>query len=129
MNFGRPIGKIEYEDGYVKKSDIFNALEAVEKEEDCEYGDYGSVLSKSYTCEYGEVCDAIYLVEIEDVQPVVHAKWIPPKNDDGMSDPIEYQVRCSNCGFDLDPQTFWVELKKFGADKYCPNCGARCDGE
>jgi DNA-directed RNA polymerase subunit RPC12/RpoP len=44
-----------------------------------------------------------------------------------MSDPIYYQVRCSECGFDLDPQTFGEELKKYGADRFCPKCGAKMD--
>ena len=48
-----------------------------------------------------------------------------PVQDDGMSDPIYYQVRCSKCGFDLDPQTWHMELHKYGADKYCPKCGFR----
>lgn len=52
-------------------------------------------------------------------------KWIPPKYDDGTSDPIEYQVRCSVCGFDIDPQTYYMGLKRFGANKYCPKCGSR----
>lgn len=54
-------------------------------------------------------------------------KWIPPKHDDGMSDPIEYQVRCSVCGFDIDPQTYHMELKRFGANKYCPKCGTEME--
>ena len=49
--------------------------------------------------------------------------WIMPVQDDGMSDPIYYQVRCSKCGFDLDPQTWHMELHQYGADKYCPKCG------
>jgi len=56
-------------------------------------------------------------------------KWILPKRDDGMSDPIEYQVRCSVCGFDIDPQTYHMELKRFGANKYCPKCGAEMECE
>ena len=56
-------------------------------------------------------------------------QWIPPRWDDGMSDPIYYQVRCSECGFDLDPQTFGVELKKYGADRFCPKCGAKMGGQ
>ena len=67
--------------------------------------------------------------EIESLPPVTPAEkvghWIPPQCDDGMSDPIYYQVRCSECGFDLDPQTFGEELKKYGADRFCPNCGAK----
>lgn len=51
--------------------------------------------------------------------------WIMPQQDDGMSDPIYYQVRCSKCGFDLDPQTWHMELHQYDADKYCPNCGAK----
>lgn len=52
-------------------------------------------------------------------------RWIEPQQDDGMSDPIYYQVRCSECGFDLDPQTWHMELHQYGADKYCPKCGAK----
>lgn len=51
--------------------------------------------------------------------------WIDPQQDDGMSDPIYYQVRCSECNFDLDPQTWAQELHQYGADKYCPRCGCR----
>ena len=48
-----------------------------------------------------------------------------PVQDDGMSDPIFYQVRCSKCGFDLDPQIWHMELHQYGADKYCPKCGSK----
>ena len=51
--------------------------------------------------------------------------WIMPIQDDGMSDPIYYQVRCSECGFDLDPQTWHMELHQYSADKYCPKCGSK----
>jgi len=70
---------------------------------------------------------------IKDMPPVTPKQrtghWIPPQWDDGMSDPIYYQVRCSECGFDLDPQTFGEELKKYGADRFCPKCGAKMGGE
>ena len=51
--------------------------------------------------------------------------WVMPVQDDGMSDPIYYQVRCSECGFDLDPQTWHQELHQYDADKFCPSCGCR----
>ena len=51
--------------------------------------------------------------------------WIMPVQDDGMSDHIYYQVRCSKCGFDLDPQTWYEELHQYGADKFCPKCGEK----
>ena len=70
---------------------------------------------------------------IEDLPPVTPKQrtghWEMPQLDDGMSDPIYYQVRCSECGFDLDPQTWHMELHQYGADKYCPNCGAKMEGE
>ena len=65
---------------------------------------------------------------VEDLPSVSTEKighWIMPVQDDGMSDPIYYQVRCSECGFDLDPQTWHQELHQYGADKYCPKCGCR----
>ena len=70
---------------------------------------------------------------IEDLPPVTPKQrtghWEMPQLDDGMSDPIYYQVLCSECGFDLDPQTWHMELHQYGADKYCPNCGAKMEGE
>ena len=63
----------------------------------------------------------------EELHYIVHAHWIMPRNDDGMSDPVDYQVRCSKCGFGLDPQTWVQELQQYGADKYCPKCGAQMD--
>lgn len=82
--------------------------------------------------EWGEDYDAQQILgDIEDMpsvkpqEPTGH--WIMPQQDDGMSDPIYYQVRCSKCGFDLDPQTWHMELHQYDADKYCPNCGAKMD--
>ena len=67
-----------------------------------------------------------YIWELPSVTPKQKTgRWLMPQQDDGMSDPIYYQVRCSECGFDLDPQTWHMELHQYGADKYCPNCGAR----
>lgn len=76
--------------------------------------------------EYAEMaCDKFdeFVDSIPDAGKTGH--WIMPQQDDGMSDPIYYQVRCSECGFDLDPQTWYEELKQYGADKYCPKCGAK----
>lgn len=80
-----------------------------------------------------DVCPADVYHEIK-VLPSVTPQlktghWIMPVQDDGMSEPICYQVRCSECGFDLDPQTWHMELYQYGADKYCPNCGAKMESE
>ena len=68
-----------------------------------------------------DIVDA--LPSIEPIRPRGH--WIEPQQDDGMSDPIKYQVRCSNCGWDIDPQTWYEEM----AHNYCPNCGAEMRGD
>ena len=69
--------------------------------------------------------DVAFNMAIEALNQQKEGHWIMPVQDDGMSDPIYYQVRCSECGFDLDPQTWHMELHQYGADKYCPNCGAK----
>lgn len=61
--------------------------------------------------------------EQECVQPKM-GRWIMPQMDDGMSDPVVYQVRCSVCKWDVDPQIWYEEL----AHAFCPNCGAKLGG-
>ena len=47
-----------------------------------------------------------------DVQPVKHGRWV-------LDNPEQVLMHCSNCN--------WLNLSwKW---KYCPNCGARMDGE
>ena len=70
-----------------------------------------------------------YKEEITILEAENKGEWKMPIQDDGMSDPIYYQVRCSKCGFDLDPQTWHQELHQYGADNFCPNCGADMRGE
>ena len=80
-------------------------------------------------CERFNGCVPYSVLSSRDMLPSVSTEktghWIMPVQDDGMSDPIYYQVRCSECGFDLDPQTWHQELHQYGADKYCPKCGCR----
>ena len=72
-----------------------------------------------------ELADDIKLLNSSVTPQPKTGHWIQPQQDDGMSDPIYYQVRCSKCGFDLDPQTWHMELHQYDADKYCPRCGAK----
>lgn len=50
---------------------------------------------------------------IADVAPVVHGRWV----DNGI--PGSMLSGCSVCGFTCGAYSFF----------YCPNCGARMDGE
>lgn len=81
----------------------------------------------------GKPSFVVYYVRVITDLPSVSTKktgrWIMPVQDDGMSDPIYYQVRCSECGFDLDPQTWHQELHQYGADRYCPKCGTFLGGD
>ena len=56
-----------------------------------------------------------------EVEPVVHGRW--------MEVPYVYiglkRYECSNCYSDV----FWNDRIQHHKDKYCPNCGARMDGE
>ena len=61
------------------------------------------------SCELGIAFDVVDDFPTEDVQPVVHGKWIPD----------EYiYFNCSCCGC--------VGVR---TSAYCPDCGARMDGE
>ena len=64
-----------------------------------------------------DVLDSIPTV---DVQPVQHGKWIE------QEDPYINTYECSNCGrwFTLDYGT-----PKENNYSYCPNCGAKMEGE
>lgn len=50
-----------------------------------------------------------------DVAPVRHGRWMTASDEDG--------VVCSICGEDFC--TMVHDTERF---KFCPNCGARCDG-
>ena len=57
----------------------------------------------------------IRIVKNQDtVEPVKHGHWI------FVEDIVSY-IKCSECGDDI----CWVNTKR---PKYCPNCGARMDG-
>ena len=58
------------------------------------------------------VSEALKRVPVEDVVPVVHAKWIICS--DG------YYPYCANCKREPQGRTM---------TKFCPNCGAKMDGD
>lgn len=63
-----------------------------------------------------------------DVAPVVHGKWIGTwgdgyiEDEEGNPQIVYEEFECSNCGQEhlADGEPEW---------DYCPNCGARMDGE
>ena len=66
----------------------------------------------------GGICVSLANLEKADVVPVVHAYWIPQKENYGFK---EVLMRCSVCGYLVSRLT--------GNANFCPNCGAKMDGE
>jgi transcription elongation factor Elf1 len=74
-------------------------------------------------CAYADAMDFIEAIPAADVQPVKHGHW---EEEDIM--PYDNFVVCSECGMNLSHQNYtkeeWQE-----SFRYCPNCGARMDGD
>lgn len=56
-------------------------------------------------------------LEPADVAPVVHAYWIPQKENHEFKEAL---MNCSACGYPVSRLT--------GNTNFCPNCGAIMDG-
>lgn len=79
---------------------------------------HGSVLG-SHSGAVDVVGDIIYNLPVADVAPVVHGYWTLERDPDG--EPVCYH--CSACDSDGHHTSMRI------AYKYCPNCGAKMDGE
>ena len=66
-----------------------------------------------YNTAMAEIMEWIKHMPTADVQPVKHGRWI----DNGICDSM--LSACSICGYSCGAYSF----------NYCPNCGARMDGE
>ena len=75
----------------------------------------GMVHTKHLEGEYAKYED-IEAIPSADVQEVKHAKWIRLGGGDWC---------CSCCGFVRHTEGSW----KRPTEKYCPNCGAKMDGD
>ncbi len=67
------------------------------------------------------------LIPAADVVEVRHSKWIKGRKEklyynDDMSGFYDFPVTCSVCKFDITDEGFYET-------DYCPNCGAKMDGE
>ena len=72
---------------------------------------------------YDELANALKHAPTVDAEPVRHGRWYKPK---GMMPPEHHgRHRCSVC----DHMAFYERLGREGLSDYCPNCGARMNGE
>lgn len=78
------------------------------------------------------IYDGLHRLPAADVTPVVHGYWIEgeKKYRHNWGSITVHQCNCSQCGY-AQESSIWGggisdSIKK---TKYCPNCGARMDGE
>ena len=80
-----------------------------------------------------QVC-AVYYADDSELVPVVHARWIDESKEfEGF---VIHSCRCSECGKnplyrrDVDYTQTGTEVNfRYDQSSFCPNCGARMDGE
>lgn len=77
---------------------------------------------------FGELYEAAQDIPAADVAPVRHARWEeadwvePDCHGFGIIRTPKAALRCSNCKNCFKKELLWK-------DNYCPNCGARMDGD
>ena len=74
-----------------------------------------------------KITDRIKAAPAADVVEVVHGEWVKGRKEklyynDDMSGFYDFPVTCSVCKFDITDEGFYET-------DYCPNCGAKMDGE
>ena len=122
-------------DEYISKKAL---LKAVEEDFNKDWGERGTNGDWDYIDgardEYDDVIDIICQMPAADVQPIRHGRWIekPPYKDETVKG-LEFQIVCSecdeqNCSLEFD-ENYNAIGKTFYRTRYCPNCGARMDGE
>ena len=86
------------------------------------YNDILSILSDDITNDRAnEIIDVFDSLPTADVQEVKRGYWIPERNPDENN-----RIQCFHCSVCDDD---FHDIGAFVATKYCPNCGARMDGE
>ena len=85
---------------------------------------------KGYAKGWNAAIELIEAAPAVDAVEVRHGRWMYTEH--GF--PTEPCVACSNCGYDMDFDICTrIKSESFSyhplRSKYCPNCGARMDGE
>lgn len=70
---------------------------------------------------YYSLCKLVDDVPTADVQEVKHGYWIPERDPDENN-----RIQCFHCSVCDDDFHY---IGAFVATPYCPNCGARMDGD
>ena len=73
----------------------------------------------SWSHAYADFIEDIENQPAADVAPVVNGRWIRFKEHDSCY----VHMRCSECS------AYWSDPSHADSFRYCPNCGAKMDGE
>lgn len=83
------------------------------------------IISDRLNIPLSDLCDIVAEIPSEDVQPVKHGRWI--RSDD------QCWLTCPFCDTDVDVSCgapfFYVDNDEVSHINFCPNCGARMDGD
>lgn len=82
---------------------------------------YKPYFAEAYVAMLRWVCEEVDDTPAADVQEVRHGRWL-------MTDAYPHRVYCSECYATLIPNVEWFKTYNI-ASNYCPNCGAKMDGE
>lgn len=76
-------------------------------------------------CEWMDAMDYIEDAPTVDAQPVKHGKWLEYSRN-----ALETYIECTNCCVaSRQIHLQMVTSNAFGLPNYCPNCGAKMDGD
>lgn len=96
---------------YISRDLALRQLNATCLATDCD--NYNGVRCRA--CAYADAMDFIDAIPAANVQPVKFARWID----------LDKRILCSGCGAGYDDSD---EVKQY-TYIFCPNCGARMDGD
>ena len=95
------------------------AIEAIKQTYCSHCNSYNGAMCRA--CEHQDDMDIIEDTKAADVQPVKHGRWIT-WDDSGFT-------KCSCCNSEYYISDLQVVGDSEGFVDFCPNCGARMDGE
>lgn len=91
-------------DEYIKKEDVLKEIES----------------TAMWSRPYCDLYEAVQDIQAADVAPVRRGRWEFPIFSDTVDYELDPRCKCSECGS--------VEMP-LARHKFCPNCGARMDGD
>ena len=103
-------------DEYIKREDVEEMLDNAQLISDGEY------------CGYCTEDVSLYSIPAEDVAPVRHGRWEYDQNANDWGIGGYICSVCKNKNNNL-PSNRIKSVSSFSGAKYCPNCGAKMDGE